>query len=140
MNKKVVEDAPEMRSVALHMAPLMPAARVYERTKVSPLVKSLPSRSSSHVQERKATGAVWDIVSAPPLPAHYYLERTHVYVGDSTVDEVACRIAEYMRKESIRVTFDETEVSWKQSAACSRLHWVFSASHDLKSRYPGRHW
>jgi hypothetical protein len=90
--------------LAPSMAPPMPRSfsiappKPLRRSSVEPISKS---------QQSAALVQVWRVDELVSLPAIYPLERTNVYVDNSTAQEVADRICECLRIESISVTFDE---------------------------------
>mmetsp|Transcript_12137 Transcript_12137/g.29481 ORF Transcript_12137/g.29481 Transcript_12137/m.29481 type:complete len:374 (+) Transcript_12137:169-1290(+) len=99
---QVVEDKPQMRSMmVMSAAPMIPrAAPIASRNKMAPpqLTKAPKIEASSG----------WSVHSLSPLPPIYCLERTHLNVDDS-VDNVADRIADCLRSESIASTFRKDE-------------------------------
>ena len=111
--EKIVEDGPQMRSVTLSSASPMsvpiPSPFSLERSKPAPVVDPIPQKSLVEIE--KTRGSVWNVVSAPPLPPMYFLERTKVYVSGTPVGEIAFRVADCLRKDSIAATFNDREVS-----------------------------
>jgi hypothetical protein len=107
--RKIVEDAPEMRSVAMHSVapmPMMPRFSPLERSKAAPSIRSaFVSPQSSTKQQSKEN--VWSVDSLPSMPSMYFLERTHVYVSNASPKEVARRVADCLRRESVAVNYNE---------------------------------
>mmetsp|Transcript_8837 Transcript_8837/g.19990 ORF Transcript_8837/g.19990 Transcript_8837/m.19990 type:complete len:125 (+) Transcript_8837:176-550(+) len=111
---QVVEDKPQMRSMmVMSAAPMIPrAAPIASRNKMAPpqLTKAPKIEASSG----------WSVHSLSPLPPIYCLERTHLNVDDS-VDNVADRIADCLRSESIASTFRKDEVCYSDRGNPARL-------------------
>ena len=115
-----MEDTPEMRSVALHTASPMavPLARSpMQHTKTAPASvepqlrsTSTGSKTSCSSEQREKLVAIWGVTVAPELPSMYFLERTHVYVPNASVKQVAARIVECLRIESIATKYHGDEV------------------------------
>ena len=118
--RRIVEDAPEMRSVmiqsstpAMQAPPPMPFARGVVSTaptKIAP--------TNQRVSAPVATKA-WKVSQLRPVPAFYKLERTHIRINDASVEEIASRIADCLREESVYATFNDEEV--RERAA--RIRW-----------------
>lgn len=97
---KIVQDAPIMRSMMV--APAAPAIRQFE-----PLAK----QSTQPANTTKRAALTWAVNdnAVVPLPSVYMLERTHTTI-DGSPSEIAGKIADCLRRESIHVTFDSHEV------------------------------
>jgi hypothetical protein len=90
--------------LAPSMAPPMP--RSFSRAPPKPQrISSVEPISKS--QQSAAPVQVWRVNEMVSLPAIYPLERTNVYVDNIAAQEVADRICECLRIESISATFDE---------------------------------
>ena len=101
-DKQIAPDVPEMRSVLIRSAPPALPSRSLQLTKESPF--SL----KTNINTLKAKGeSGWKLSNIPKLPEMYPLERSHAYVKGIAGEEVASRIAECLRKESIMATFDD---------------------------------
>lgn len=111
--KKVVEDGPKMRSVAMlspSAMPLMP--------RMTPLVKesspsySMPAKAApSPVINTKSIQQFYSHVqSFPSMPHAYFLERTHVAIAHATPNEIAQRVATCLQKQSVAATYHNHEV------------------------------
>jgi hypothetical protein len=89
------------------MAPPMP--RYFSIAPPKPLSRSSASSAEpiSKSPRSVAPVQVWTVNDLVSLPAVYPLERTNVYVDNSAAQEVADRICECLRIESISATFDE---------------------------------
>ena len=76
---------------------------------------SKASLQSSRDDKPLVSGAAfWNVANLPSLPAAYFLERSSVYVDDDA-QEVANRVCDCLRKESIAAACDiEDKVSLKQ--------------------------
>jgi hypothetical protein len=108
---ETVEDTPQYMSVMMRQLAPPPMPRSFARPEkvqaqqikvpTSPLSPAAPS---------------WPVSEPPALPAVYMLERTNVYV-DCSSQEVADRICNCLRVESIAATFShEDKVRlWKRS-------------------------
>jgi hypothetical protein len=116
----IPEDTPQYRSVMLapSMAPPMP--RSFSIAPPKPLRRSSVEPKISKSQQSAAPVQVWRVNELVSLPEIYPLERTNVYVDNSSAQEVADCICECLRIESISATFDEeNKVRFKR--AHSRL-------------------
>ncbi len=102
--KKIVEDSPTMRSVALVSPPLMPLMQPLTPLKVS---SSVETKSYTTPVNNKSAA----IVRFPAFPDDYFLERTHVRIHDATAEEVMSRVSAILDHESIATTYDHKEVS-----------------------------
>ncbi|GAX12916.1 hypothetical protein FisN_32Lh062 [Fistulifera solaris] len=102
--KKIVEDSPTMRSVALVSPPLMPLMQPLTPLKVSSSVET--KLYTTPVNNKSAA-----IVRFPAFPDDYFLERTHVRIHDATAEEVMSRVSAILDHESIATTYDHKEVS-----------------------------
>ena len=105
--RKIVEDSPQMRSVALHSAvPMMPRmaplATPKQAAAVESVTKEMPVAGSSRL---------WTVASAPKLPSMFFLERTHVSVAQTSAQTIANRIVECLRCQSVAARYSDTEVS-----------------------------
>jgi hypothetical protein len=117
---EIVEDAPIMRSVTMMPAPSpitafpppMPGRSVFSE---SSLLKQSPSLSKSalFVPKELKEGHVWK-PKALALPLFYQLARSRVAVRGASAQEVANRIAECIRKESIAAVYDDEQVRRKK--------------------------
>jgi hypothetical protein len=113
----IVEDAPIMRSVTMMPArsPItafppsmpMPVRSMFNE----PSLKQSPSSSKTDyfVPKESKDGQVWK-PKALVLPSFYQLERSRVVVKGASAQEVANRIAECVRKESIAAIYDDEQV------------------------------
>jgi hypothetical protein len=114
--REYVEDAPEMRSVALHsrapMAmPMMP--RGIGLAKASPVDPSTFATTGTGFGRKAAPPPnAWKVPDElKPIPAMYPLERGNIYVADVTPQEIADRVVKTLKMESIHATFDDDEAS-----------------------------
>lgn len=101
--KEPVPDVPHLRSVLIRSPSSfgVPAPRALSEPKAPPPVIS--------TLEQNKNGP-WKIENLLPLPEVYPLERTHVYIDALDVQNVAEKIAECLRKESIAAVFDNNKV------------------------------
>jgi len=110
--RDIVEDTPQYRSVMIGgplSAPPMP--RSFAST--SPF-KAAPQTKKA-TQQRSSDAAVWSVAELPSLPAAYFLERSNVYV-DGEAQEIADRISDCLRKQSIAATCDaedKVRITWR---------------------------
>lgn len=112
MNEEnITEDAPQMRSVALHSAmPTVPAfPRAGEIVKQAPFLASTPVVAGA--ETHREYNVSWKVPALTSLPSVYFLERTNTHVANVSPQEVGRRISECLRTESIAATFHENEVS-----------------------------
>lgn len=104
-NSDIVPDMPQMRSVLIRSSvePAMPGPNKFGGL----------AKSDAWIQNHSAKTAVvgvrssWKPVNVPKLPEMYPLERSHVSIPDADAVEIARRIADCLRKESITATFEE---------------------------------
>lgn len=87
--------------------PMMPRSAPLARQKASPATISLPVKSTTTTTGSK--GLLWTVDAAPRLPTMYFLERTHVRVSDASPQEVASRIVECLRKQSVAAVYNDEE-------------------------------
>jgi hypothetical protein len=122
--RKIVEDAPEMRSVAMHSVTPMPmmARSSLERLKAAPSIPSAFASPRANTKQ-KTKENVWSVDSLPSMPLMYFLERTHVYVSNASPKEVARRVADCLRRESIAANYNEVS------------YWILQTE---QSRFKGR--
>lgn len=106
----VKEDAPVMRSVQiLSQAPSMQAPPIpFGRVSVAPSKTAIAPK----VQLGESVSVVdkaWKVSQLRPVPSFYRLERTHLKIDDASAGEIATRIADCLRQESVHATFNEDE-------------------------------
>jgi len=101
--RKIVEDSPQMRSVAMHSSmPMMP--------RVAPLARSKAALAPPLVTKSQVTtGSLWNVQQAPRLPSMYFLERTVVHIADASPQQVASRIVECLRAQSVAAVYHDKE-------------------------------
>jgi predicted transcriptional regulator len=110
-DEKIVEDIPQMRSVAMMSpVPMVPLARSIATPKAQ-LISSARFVEKKEIISPSPTG--WELAVTDPLPAIYMLERTHTYVSNAGAKEVANRIANSLRLQSIAATFSTKEVCYR---------------------------
>ena len=110
----IPEDTPQYRSVMLapSMAPPMPRfssiaqSKPLRRSSIEPITKS-QEWAAPWGDKSAAPVQVWRVNDLVPLPTIYPLERTNIYVDGIDAQEVADRVCECLRIESISTTFDE---------------------------------
>ena len=110
--RRIVEDAPQMRSVkiqsstpAMQAPPPMPFGRgvvSLAPTKIAP--------TNQYTATSAPVGKAWKVSQLRPVPSFYKLERTHLKIDDAAVEEIASRIADCLRQESVHATFNDEEV------------------------------
>lgn len=102
----IIPDAPIMRSMMV-----APAVPTIPRRVAAPLAKQALHSSASAATTKRATLS-WNLeeTAVLPLPSIYMLERTHTTVNGSPA-EIAKRIAECLRQESVQATYKSQEVS-----------------------------
>lgn len=119
--RKIVEDTPQMRSVALHPVtmPMMPRASPLARSKAAPVAVTPAIGKAAFQNER-----LWKVSHAPSLPSYHPLERTHVKVPNASTQEVASRIVECLRKQSVAARYNDKEVSHARSLSHkTKVYW-----------------
>lgn len=108
--QEIVEDVPQMMSVAMHSPMAMPSIRS------SPSMnKASPSRLVVSDGDHKVTStgpasSFWNLNTLVALPSMHLSERSNVYVSNTEPAVVAQRIAECLRSQSIAATFFDNEV------------------------------
>mmetsp|Transcript_30043 Transcript_30043/g.49637 ORF Transcript_30043/g.49637 Transcript_30043/m.49637 type:complete len:368 (-) Transcript_30043:135-1238(-) len=114
-NNDIAPDMPEMRSVLIRSsAPAMPQMRSFSDTKQAPqyapiVRKQAPIDISVAPTPTPTSTITWQPSSVPQLPDYYPLERSHVTITNVDCAEVAHRISECLRNESIAATFTENK-------------------------------
>lgn len=101
--REIVPDAPIMRSMmVMSAAPSIPL-------RAEPLAKE--PRMTRTTKRATQAPAAWklDETSVMPLPSIYVLERTHTTV-EATPSEIANRVSDCLRRESIYASFNNKEV------------------------------
>jgi hypothetical protein len=107
-NNDIVPEMPQMRSVLIRslVEPSMPGRNSFGvSAKAAPWIQN-PSTKIAVVGVRSS----WKPVNVPKLPEMYPLERSHVSIPDADAVEIAMRIADCLRKESIAATFEEVRL------------------------------
>lgn len=105
----ILEDAPEMRSVAIMSS--TPAPMPLRQTHVS----SKPTPVVTHIRS-SAESLGWRVKELKPIPAFYFLERSKVHVA-AEPHVVSARIGDFLRDESIAAVFHNEEVRSKRVIA-----------------------
>lgn len=108
--RRVVEDAPQMRSVRIgSAAPAMqaPPPMPFGRTTLAP-TKIAPT---NQINTATSVDKGWKISPLRPVPSFYKLERTHLKINDASPEQIAARIADCLRQESVYATFNDEEAS-----------------------------
>lgn len=101
-NGKTIEDTPEYRSIMIRPLTAPPQPRSFAS------LRPVKTQPRVETKEPSITSATWKVSNLPALSAFYILERTNVYV-ESSSQEVANRICNCLRLESIATTFDEED-------------------------------
>lgn len=109
--QRVVEDAPQYRSVQIQSAPpAMPLGRTtVGPSKISPSTSKI-NTSKSTVVIAPTTKAAWKVSQLRPVPSYYRLERTHLKISDVSCQEITSNIAACLKEESVSATFYNDEV------------------------------
>lgn len=79
-------------------------------------ISTVPMKASHMMGTRGQSTAnvyVWDLASAPTLPEFHPLERTAVFVPDSTPSVVAGRVSSVLRDRSIEAEYDDDKAKVK---------------------------
>jgi hypothetical protein len=107
-NDDIVPDMPQMRSVLIRSSvePAMPSPHNFGISAKSAPWSYGPSTKIATVGAQPS----WKPVNVPKLPEMYPLERSHVSIADADAVEIAMRIADCLRKESIAATFEEVRL------------------------------
>ena len=106
----IPEDTPQYRSMMITSSVAPPMPRAFSIAPPKPLRRTVePASKVPQQSPLTSTGSAWKVSDLPELPYMYLLERTNVYV-ECSAQEVADRISECMRAESIAVTLDDDKV------------------------------
>jgi hypothetical protein len=130
--QEIVEDVPQMRSVAMHSPMAIPLSRSF------PLAnKVAPSRLVVSEDDHKvvSTTASWKVNDLVHLPSMHLLERSNVYVSNTEPFVVAQRIAECLRSQSIAATFFDNEVRPRKRESVQALL-TFVCLKEAVTNYP----
>ena len=106
-NNDIAPDVPQMRSVLIRSAevPSIPSRSSLQFNSKSG--KPLSSLSYVVSSTKSNAGSSWRPCNVPKLPEIYILERSHVSIPDADALEIAERIAECLRTQSITASFDD---------------------------------
>lgn len=81
--------------------PPMPMGRsMLAPTKITPTIQT---------QSSTAVDKAWKVSQLRPVPSFYKLERTHLKINDASPQQIAARIADCLRQESVYATFNDEE-------------------------------
>jgi len=81
-------------------SPLMPG----------PMINTAPIKAQAAIpQSRGPASHTWNLHTVPTLPEFYPLERTAVFVPDTSIETIAPRIATILRERSIEATYDDAK-------------------------------
>jgi len=108
-DRDIVEDSPRMQSVALHSPSPIRLPRAAPLAKAPPQRIALSEGSNKIAPTSQQQGDLWKVETLKALPIAYLVERTNVYVPDATPQEVASRVADCLRQESIAATYNNSE-------------------------------
>ena len=124
--RRVVEDVPQMRSVQIHSAHPVAPPRPFPAalSLAAPKVTAAPTNQIS---------AAWKITQLRPVPTFYKLERTHIKINDCTAQEIAGRIADCLRQESVYATFNDEEVRERLARNSLEHDLTHRTHHDASS-------
>lgn len=128
-NNDIVPEMPQMRSVLIRSSvePAMPGRNSFGvSAKTAPWIQN-PSTKIAVVGVRSS----WKPVNVPKLPELYPLERSHVSIPDADAVEIAMRIADCLRKESIAATFEENKAVAETSCHTQFYVKLFEDEHQL---------
>ena len=106
-DRNIIEDTPRMRSMAVKpLTPtlLMPPAPLSAKS------RSTVPRTSNKPLNHEGKDSTLNVGTLKPIPEIYVVERTHVFVNDST-QNIANRIAECLRTGSMAASYQKEEVS-----------------------------
>jgi hypothetical protein len=108
-SNNITPDTPEMRSVMIRPHPsslMVPPPRSF-------ISKEGSSDSCRVVWKPSLTeqASSWTPNAVPTLPEYYQLERTHIFVMDTPVHQVARRITDRLRVDSVAVQFSDVSAS-----------------------------
>jgi hypothetical protein len=98
-DKEIIPDTPEMRSVLISSAPPSRLGVRFEKESVL--------KQSKVAVVPKGSSSSWKPASVPQVPDDYRLSRSHILVKDVDGCQIANRIAECLRKESLTASFQE---------------------------------
>jgi hypothetical protein len=109
--QEIVEDVPQMMSVAMHSPMAMPSIRSSPlMNKAAPGARLVVSDGDRKVASSGPASSFWNLNTLVALPSMHLLERSNVYVSNTEPSVVAQRIAECLRSQSIAATFFDNEV------------------------------
>lgn len=101
-----------MRSVKIQSQ--VPAMQMPPPMPFRGAVNVAPSKIAPTNQSTKTSapvGKAWKVSQLRPVPSFYKLERTHLKIDDASVEEIASRIADCLRQESVYATFNDEEAT-----------------------------
>jgi len=100
-HEEIEADTPEMRSVLIRQSPTMMAAP-------SPLqLPKMPAVSTPVISKPSEAKCNWELGTVPKIPELYHVGRSRVTVSNCEGREIASRISECLRQQSLSVTFEE---------------------------------
>lgn len=107
--KQIQEDVPELRSVML-ARPAMPPPMSFASMGPPSLKTSQQSATVQKSAPAASTPSIrWQVSQLPQLEQHYPLGRTNVYVPNVEAQEVANRICNFLKHESVSATPDNND-------------------------------
>jgi hypothetical protein len=129
-NEEIVEETPMLRSVKIgSLSTLPPLSKSF----ASPLKFQQPAHQKvlSAKQSTPVSSQAWNVdEQLPALQADYVLERTNVYVNNSTSQEVADRISKSLKTESISSRVSEEKKNSLEAESSQGLKFVVSLFAD----------
>ncbi|KAL7572309.1 hypothetical protein ACA910_017906 [Epithemia clementina (nom. ined.)] len=113
--KRIVEDAPSFCSMQIKPLPssMLMVPKATPMAKRAPIAQPLPQKAHNTTTTTSSTKHInqsWNVATLSPVPPIYVLERTHIFVQDSA-DNVAKRVAECLRTNSMAAQYYENEVA-----------------------------
>lgn len=119
-NNDIAPDVPQMRSVLIRSAE---APSIPSRSSLQFNSKSGKPHCLSYVVPsiKSRAGSSWKPCNVPKLPEVYMLERSHVSIPDADALEIAERIAECLRTQSITASFDDVSIPHAINGTPTRL-------------------
>jgi len=100
-DEEIAPDTPEMRSILIRSAPTMMTAPSRMQ------LPKIPTVTTSVLSKTLAAKGSWELETIPKVPELYHVGRSRVTISNCEGREIASRISECLRQQSLSVTFEE---------------------------------
>jgi len=100
-HEDIAPDTPEMRSILIRSTPSMMAAPS------SLQLPKIPTVTTPVFYNPSETKCNWELETIPKIPELYHVGRSRVSVSNCEGREIASRISECLRQQSLSITFEE---------------------------------